>query len=131
MKTNTTAIYYVLTTSNSLAVNTYAVGLCYQITIFDPTDWNLPTMCEIAYNAQNKGSGCSVGAPLSFIANNSSQFLWPIINGSHNGYYWSSTPYNASPLKYAWYQSFSTSNSFNFRCTKGIYQQGGRCTRRF
>ncbi|HHF7347013.1 TPA: hypothetical protein ACPSKE_000171 [Legionella feeleii] len=83
-----------------------AAQACSNKTTQGYSDWYLPAICEMGYDASGDGSGCgSAGAPLL-------QNLYSNLktNGNIGGFgsaiYWSSTEASASPLIVAWLQLF-------------------------
>lgn len=104
--TNNINVYYGTVASPPVTIlSYYAAALCEQI-ISGYSDWYLPSICEMGYDARNSGTGCgSAAAPTlqnmqSNLVDTGAVYIV--------GYYWSSTEASALPQQAAWLQFFST-----------------------
>jgi hypothetical protein len=89
-------------------LNSYAAGLC-SATLNGYSDWYLPAICEMGFDATGNGSSC--GTPGSPLADNMQSRL--LDNGGIGGlldntYYWSSTQYAPVALFGTYAQLFAT-----------------------
>ena len=101
---NNINVYYSSEASPPVTVlSFYAAGLCEQA-IDGYSDWYLPSICELGYDATNSGTGCgSAGAPT--LQNMQANLVdTRIVNLS--GPHWSSTEYSVVPQLDAWLQFF-------------------------
>jgi len=95
---------------NSLAPNSYAAGLCYQVNIGGYSNWYLPSICEMGYDAENNGSGCGTQSSPTVAQNMQTTLIDTDTGTLLAGTYWSSTQNNLDvPSNYAWTQLFELS----------------------
>jgi hypothetical protein len=122
---NNINVYYGFVASPPVPISYYAAALCEQ-TISGYSDWYLPSICELGYDANNSGSGCgSAGAPT--LQNMQSNL---VDTGAVNlsGYYWSSTESSVNPQHLAWAQYFAAGGGDEIIENKAI-QFSARCSR--
>jgi hypothetical protein len=102
---NINVYYYNVASPPVTILAYYAAALCDQL-ISGYSDWYLPSICELGYDAGGNGSGCgTAGAPT--LQNMQSNL---VDTGTVNlvGVHWSSTEMSGDPLSYAWIQYFAT-----------------------
>ena len=104
----------------------YAAGLCKQ-TISGYSDWYLPAICEMGYDANTVGSGCGV---LNTPTLQNMQKSLIDISGLNvpAGSYWSSTDGSNYQQQSAWVEYFWSGGSFQTYSLKNN-QAGVRCSR--
>ena len=120
------------------AITSYAAGVCVNYVGGGHTDWYLPAICEMGYDAVAANSGCGA-SNLPTLQNmqsnlidldNSTSVALGLINGGLSGHYWSSTEDLNVPLVNAWFQLFSAGSSVQDLDTK-FTSFGARCVRGF
>lgn len=105
----------------------YAAGQC-KIPIDGYSDWYLPAICEMGYDATASGSGC--GTQVTPTLQNMQSNL--IDNGAINnllGVYWSSTEASSNPTGGAWVQILATGGLTQQGPDDKFEQRGVRCVR--
>lgn len=124
---NNIVYYSPPTTSPAVNLSYYAAGLCAS-TIGGYSDWHLPAICEMGYDATSSGTGC--GTSVSPVMQNMQSNLVENGNiGGLSGNYWSSTEWSAGPTTLAWMQSFAGGGgSLQISGNKST-QSGVRCAR--
>lgn len=107
---NNIYVYYqTVATGAPISTSFYAAGLCKQ-TISGYSDWYLPAICELGYDATSFGSGCgSVSTPT--LQNMQSNLVDFNALNLLSGLYWSSTESFATPQTNALRQFFAASSS--------------------
>ncbi|KTD08261.1 DUF1566 domain-containing protein [Legionella jamestowniensis] len=120
-------ITYYSPPQTNLAVNLsyYAAGLC-EATIGGYSDWYLPAICEMGYDAFSTGSGC--GSQANPRLQNMQSNLVENNVGNLFGVYWSSTEGSINPAGAAWAQLFLIGGTTQDRDDK-FEQRGVRCVR--
>jgi hypothetical protein len=104
----------------------YAAGLCKQ-TISGYSDWYLPAICEMGYDANIEGSGC--GSSNTPTLQNMQKSLIDISGLSvPAGSYWSSTDGSNYQQQSAWNEYFLSGGSYQTYSLKNS-QAGVRCSR--
>ena len=126
---NNINVYYSSEASPPVTVlSYYAAGLCEQA-ISGYSDWYLPSICELGYDATNTGSGCGSGGAPALPNMQANLVDTGIVNLS--GPYWSSTEYSALPQSDAWVQFFAAGGGtsqvveikpagFSVRCSRAL-----------
>jgi hypothetical protein len=111
------------------AESTSAVKLC------DPTlggfsDWYLPAICELGYDAANTGTGCGSSSSPRIQNVQSSLLDNAVLSGPTSSYYWASTEFSVFPQGNAFVQQLATSGgSGQYQASKGASVVGVRCVR--
>lgn len=126
--TNNIYVYYQNNAAGApVNLSYYAAGLCKQ-TISGYSDWYLPAICEMGYDAGVSGSGCGTsGVPT--LQNMQSSLV--DFNGLDllAGENWSSTEFSGVPQSGAWDQYFASGGgSFHVGAAK-FSDLGVRCSR--
>ena len=125
--TNNIYTYYQNNATNApINANFYASGLC-KATIGSYSDWYLPAICELGFDAGASGTGCGTSASptLQNVQSN-------LVDGGGlnlvSSFYWSSTEVSALPQPRSWYQDFAAGSSQQADTLK-IQRLGVRCAR--
>jgi hypothetical protein len=106
---------------------TYAAGDCAQ-TISGYSDWYLPAVCEMGYDAVGTGSGCGTSAGPS-MQNVQSDLVDNGISTGLSGWYLTSTEGSAAPGNLAWgHYTFSAGTSAQAVLLKSV-SLATRCVR--
>ena len=104
----------------------YAAGLC-KATIDAYSDWYLPSVCQMGYDASSQGTGCGTKNTPT-MQNMQSNLVDSSISGAPSGYYWGSTENSLNPRDTSWSQYFQTNASSQRAYQKGLLF-GVRCVR--
>jgi hypothetical protein len=106
---------------------TYGAGDCAQ-SISGYSDWYLPAVCEMGYDATGTGSGCGTSASPA-MQNVQSDLVDNGISTGLSGWYLTSTEYSAAATTHAWGQySFSAGTSAQAVLLKSV-SFAARCVR--
>lgn len=92
------------TTNPAVNLTFYAAGLCKTV-LGGYSDWYLPAICELGYDAAAAGSGCGTLA-VPTLQNMQSNLVDNGNIGALAGIYWSSTEASINPLGLAFAQNF-------------------------
>ena len=90
----------------------YSAGLCISpnYTAGGYTDWYLPAICQMGYNASDTNFNCTNSGSANYIPNIQVNLLqkYPtrLFNFTNNGYYWSSTASQSGASSNAWSQEY-------------------------
>jgi hypothetical protein len=126
---NNINVYYGFAASPPVTIlSYYAAALCEQV-ISGYSDWYLPSICEMGYDAGASGSGCGPSAAPTL--QNMQSNLVDTGTANLQGYYWSSTELSANPQIAAWIQYFATGGgsdqfemakylSLSVRCSRAL-----------
>jgi hypothetical protein len=103
---NNINVYYGFEASPPVTVlSYYAAALCEQV-ISGYSDWYLPSICEMGYDANALGSGCG-SSPAPTLQNMQSNLVDTGAVVNLQGAYWSSTEWGLNPHIAAWVQYFA------------------------
>lgn len=127
--TNNIYIYYQTVAAGApINLSYYAAGLCKQ-TINSLSDWYLPAICEMGYDAAGGGTGCGTPPGTPTLQNMQSNLVDLNNLNLLSGGYWSSTEGSPFPTDFAWLQSFASGGTSNQSDPSKGSAIGVRCSR--